>query len=155
MPYYAQIDAFRRCFSVSQTAGLVDAEDMIEISGYDTALLGSEYDKTTGQWIAPALTAANRHITTLAFRNRFTRAEKVTLEMAALDNPAAAMAQRQQAAALRADLKDQESATFIDLDRPDTRAGVQALEAAGLIAEGRALQILDAPVQDLERSRGG
>jgi hypothetical protein len=98
---------------------------------------------------------AARHITTLAFRNRFTRAEKVTLEMAALDNPAAAMAQRQQAAALRADLKDQESATFIDLDRPDTRAGVQALEAAGLIAEGRALQILDAPVQDLERSRGG
>jgi len=99
--------------------------------------------------------AVVRHITTLAFRNRFTRAEKVTLEMAALDNPAAAMAQRQQAAALRADLKDQESATFIDLDRADLRAGVQALEAAGLIAAGRALQILDAPVQEIERFRGG
>lgn len=154
MPYYAQIDALRRCFSVSQTAGLVDAEDMIEISGYDTALLGSEYDKTTGQWIAPALTAANRHITALAFRNRFTRAEKVTLEMAALDDPAASMAQRQQSAALRSDMKDQESAQFIDLDRADTRTGVQTLEAAGLLAAGRALEILDAPVQAHEQAKG-
>jgi hypothetical protein len=96
-----------------------------------------------------------RHITKLGFRNRFTRAEKVVLEMAALDNPAASMAQRQQSAALRADLKDQEGATFIDLDRADLRAGVQALEAAGLIAAGRALQILDAPVQEIERFRGG
>ena len=96
-----------------------------------------------------------RHITKLAFRNRFTRAEKVTLEMAALDNPAASLAQRQQSAALRADLKDPEGAPFIDLDRADLRAGVQALEASGLIAAGRALQILDAPVQEIERFRGG
>lgn len=92
-----------------------------------------------------------RHITTLAFRNRFTRAEKVTLEMAALDDPAASMAQRQQSAALRSDMKDQESAQFIDLDRADTRTGVQTLEAAGLLAAGRALEILDAPVQPNER----
>jgi hypothetical protein len=91
-----------------------------------------------------------RHITKLAFRNRFTRAEKVAIEMASIDNPAASMAQRQQSAALRADLKDQEGATFIDLDRADLRAGVQALEAAGLIAAGRALQILDAPLQEIE-----
>ena len=94
------------------------------------------------------------HITGLAFRNRFTRAEKITLELAALDDPGATLAHRQQAAALRADLKDQERATYIDLDRTDTREGVQALEAAGLLGAGRALEILDAPVQPHERYRG-
>ena len=84
-----------------------------------------------------------RHITKLAFRNRFTQAEKAMLEIAALDNPAAPMQQRAQAAGLRASMKDQEVAQYIDLSRPETRAGVQALEAAGLLAAGRAAVILD------------
>lgn len=90
-------------------------------------------------------------ITKLAFRNRFTQSEKVALEIAALDNPAAAMPARAQAAALRATNADLAAAAFIDLQRPDTRAGVQMLEAAGLLATGRALEILDAPVAAEER----
>lgn len=90
-------------------------------------------------------------ITRLAFRNRFTQAEKVMMELAALDDPTAPMAQRQQAAAIRVYLADVAASTFVDLARADTRAGVQALEAAGLLAPGRALQILDAPVQAHER----
>ena len=90
-------------------------------------------------------------ITRLAFRNRFTQAEKVTLELAALDNPAASTAQRQQAAALRSYLKDLDAATFVDLERPDTVAGVQSLGAAGLLAEGRAAVILTAPIEAHER----
>ena len=90
-------------------------------------------------------------ITRLAFRNRFTLAEKAAIELAALDDPAAPMPRRQQAAALRANQADLAAATFIDLGRPDTRAGVQMLEAAGLLAEGRALEILDAPIQPEER----
>lgn len=93
------------------------------------------------------------HITKLAFRNRFTQAEKVTLEIASLDNPAASMAQRQQAAALRVNLADTASATYIDLSRTDTRAGVQMLEAAGLLGAGRALEILDTEITDAERYR--
>lgn len=93
----------------------------------------------------------SRHITRLAFRNRFTQAEKVALELASLDNPAATLAQRQQAAGLRVNLKDQENATFIDLGRPDTRAGVQQLQAAGLIGAGRAEVILDTPVLESEK----
>lgn len=103
---------------------------------------------------APANPAVLRRITKLAFRNRFTKAEKAGIEFAALDDPTAPIAQRQQAAALRADLKDQEQATYIDLDDEDTRAGVQTLEAVGLIAAGRAVEILDAPVQDRERFTG-
>lgn len=95
--------------------------------------------------------APDTRITKLAFRNRFTQAEKVMLEIASLDNPAATMPQRQQAAALRATLADTAAATFIDLSRAETRAGVQMLEAGGLLAAGRALVILDAPVMTEER----
>lgn len=94
---------------------------------------------------------ASTRVTKTAFRNRFTTAEKVTLELASLDNPAASMAQRQQAAMLRVGVADSASATFIDLARPDTRAGVQVLESAGILAAGRALEILDSPVQPAER----
>ena len=107
----------------------------------------AEYRYIDGQ----LLLAPGSHVTRLAFRNRFTAAEKVALEMASLDNPAGTLAQRQQAAALRVYLADVASASFVDLSRPDTRAGVQSLEAAGLLAAGRALQILDAPVQAHER----
>lgn len=104
------------------------------------------------QPVAP-VTVEDRRITRLAFRNRFTQSEKAAIEIAALDNPSAPMAQRAQSAALRASMKDQEVASFIDLSRPDTRAGVQQLEAAGLIAQGRAVEILDGPIADIERYR--
>lgn len=102
------------------------------------------------QEAAPTLPESLR-ITRLAFRNRFSLTEKATLELAALDNPAAAMPQRQQAAMLRAYLADLSAASHVDLGRADTRAGVQMLESAGLIAAGRADQILDAPIEAMER----
>lgn len=99
-----------------------------------------------------ALTLApDTRITRLAFRNRFTQAEKVMLELAALDDPASPMAQRQQAATLRVYLADVAASSFINLADPGTRAGVQALEAGGLLAAGRALVILGAPATPSER----
>ncbi len=90
-------------------------------------------------------------ITRLAFRNRFTQTEKVAIEIAALDVPSATMQQRTLAAALRANQADVLASTFIDLSRPDTRAGVQQLETFGLLAAGRAAVILDSPISDNER----
>lgn len=90
--------------------------------------------------------APDTRVTRLAFRNRFTQPEKVMLELAALDDPTAPMPQRQQAAAIRAHLADVAASSFVDLSRPDTCAGVQQLEAWGLLAAGRALQILDDPI---------
>ena len=113
---------------------------------FDVTRLG-EYRHEDGVLVL----AQDTRITRLAFRNRFTQAEKVALELAALDDPTTPMAQRQQAAALRATLSDAAAATFIDPIRADTRAGVQMLEAAGLLAAGRALEILDAPVTPEER----
>ncbi|KEH11381.1 hypothetical protein GY15_29120 [Delftia sp. 670] len=87
----------------------------------------------------------HRHITPLAFRRRFTATERAAIEWAAVDRADATSGERQQAAQLRSTLKDQELASFIDLDDPDVAAGVQLLETVGLIADGRALQITDTP----------
>lgn len=123
----------------------------------DERFMQEHYPKGSYRLVQPvdaAPATADRRITKLAFRNRFTKAEKTGIELAALDDPTAPIAQRQQAAALRADLKDQDQATFIDVDDQDTRTGVLTLEAVGLIAAGRAVEILDAPVQDNERFTG-
>ena len=113
---------------------------------FDVTRLG-EYRYEDGALVL----APDTRITRLAFRNRFTSAEKMALEMAALDDPTAPMAQRQQAAVLRVHLADVAASTFIDLGSQDTRAGVLALEAGGLLTEDRVLEILDAPVQPHER----
>ena len=162
MPYYAQLTQDRIAVAVTQTSGLLPPDPLlVEIDGLHNGLLGKLYDAEASAAAgrptfvdAPLTGEAHRRITKLAFRNRFTKAEKAGIEFAALDDPTAPIAQRQQAAALRADLKDQEQATFIDLDDEDTRAGVLTLEAVGLIAAGRAVEILDAPVQDKERFTG-
>lgn len=98
---------------------------------------------------APALPA--RAITYWAFRKRFTTAERIALELGALDDPTAPIAERQVAASVRVYLADAAAAAWIDLDDDATRAGLDALEAAGLLAEGRAAEIAEAPVADSER----
>lgn len=101
--------------------------------------------------VPPTATVPPRAITYWAFRKRFTHTERVGLELAGLDDPIADAAQRQLAASVRVYLADAAAAAWIDLDDEDTRTGVQALEAAELIAQGRSAQILDSPVQELER----
>lgn len=96
----------------------------------------------------------DRRITKLAFRNRFGRDTKIDIEMAALDDPSLTWEQRRAAAGVRVDLADQRDAEHIDLDRAETRAGVEYLEATGLIGAGRAAEILDAPIQEHERFKG-
>lgn len=89
-----------------------------------------------------------RHITQLAFLSRFTDPEAITIDLASIGATP-------QAAGMRRYLSKVNAATFIDLDRPDTRAGVQALEAVGILTEGRALEILDTPIDAQERPQGG
>jgi len=88
-----------------------------------------------------------RRITRLAFLSRFSDSEAVAIDLASIGATP-------QAAGMRRYMSKVNAATYIDLDRADTRAGVQALEAAGMLAAGRALQILDAPVQPEEGWRG-
>lgn len=86
-------------------------------------------------------------ITRLAFLNRFTDTEAITFDLASQGATV-------QAAGMRRYMTKVNAAEFIDLQRADTRAGVQALEAAGLLAAGRAAVILDTPPTDEELYRG-
>ena len=98
----------------------------------------------------PQPVVAPRVVSVLGFRSRFTPAEKAAIEWAAVDRPDQPEAQRMQAAALRATLADQAAAQFIHLDDPVTVVGVQGLEALGIIEPGRALAILDTPIEPKE-----
>lgn len=93
---------------------------------------------------------AARRITVLAFRRRFTMAEKAAIEFAAVDRADATIEQRQQSAALRASLADQAAATFIDLDDADVISGITALEVFGIIDSQRVSEILTTSVSEGE-----
>lgn len=83
------------------------------------------------------------YITRLAFRSRLTNEEKVAIYTAA-----------ESSVQLKVFLDDLASATYVDLTRPDTIAGINFLETAGLVASGRAAEILDTTISDAERWNG-
>jgi hypothetical protein len=114
--------------------------------GFDPARL-SDYTLLDGEVVF----IPSSRITKLAFRNRFNQGEKVTLELASIHNPAAAPANQQAAAALRVYLADVAAATWVDLLRADTRAGVQALATYGILTQARVDAILDSPILPEER----
>lgn len=93
-----------------------------------------------------------RHLTVLAFRNRFTRAEKIRIELAGIDDPAASQQTRERAAVIRVGQADLAAATFVDVDRQGTREDVMAFDAMGLLdSPDRARAILDDPIEAHER----
>lgn len=53
MPYYAQINAERIVTAVTQTAGLIDQPDMIEVLSLDAELTGCWYDAEASTPQAP------------------------------------------------------------------------------------------------------
>ena len=96
-----------------------------------------------------------RHITRLAFLQRITMPEHVAIELASIHDPASDTATQVRAATLRKMLQLVNAATWIDLDRPDTRGMVQQIEAMGMLAPGRALEILDGEILPIERPAEG
>lgn len=92
-----------------------------------------------------------RHITKLAFRQRFTQAERIAIEIAALDNPNGTQQEREISAAIRSYLKDVDVAKFIDLDRSDLQTGVNFLETIGILSPGRANEIISQEITPEER----
>ena len=141
----------------------MDGVDLIGVSGgqrtvYPAAAFGGAVveikDYTPPTPIPEPPAPELRYITKLAFRNRFTTKEKVMIELAGSYNPADHIQKQQLAATVRVSNADIEASTYIDLDRPDTRAGVKSMEDFGLLAAGRADEILDSPAQDFERYKG-
>lgn len=139
---------------------IVLSDSATYISGYGDTILIEGLDPqpaigwwyTNGTFTMPEITPTdstqgppNRYITKLAFLSRFTDQEAIGIDLASIGTTP-------QAAALRRYQNKVSAAKFIDLDRQDTREGVLALEGAGLLPAGRALEILDAPILDEERA---
>lgn len=80
-----------------------------------------------------------RLITVFAFRMRLTNDEKTAIYVAAATIPQ-----------LRVWLDDLATASWVDLDLPQLRTALMSLEGT-LLAHGRAVEVLDAPVQPFER----
>lgn len=104
---------------------------------------------TTGGWQygtyapEPAPEVVDMRITKLAFKQRFTQQERIDIREASKTIPQVY------------DFEDLvNSATFIDLSRDDTKIAVNAVEPVIPLTQGRANEILAAPIQEHERYRG-
>jgi len=88
----------------------------------------------------PELPPEVYQITQFAFKSRLTDVERKAIRAAAKTNE---------------DIEDfmdlLNSAKYIDLQDPTTRAGITFLETAGLLASGRSVVILDSPILQNER----
>ena len=89
--------------------------------------------------VQPAPPAPNWKITSYAFMQRLTSAERIAIRTVAASSPALYD---------YIDLLNQ--ATYADLSDPVTGGGVQALETAGLLAPGRAAVVLTTPPTQAE-----
>lgn len=91
-----------------------------------------------------ALVSAGKiNLTKLQFRRRFTLPERIAVDAFNASYEGNPMLTDEQKAAIRTNLKDYDEAFDIDLSDEGTIAGVQMYEALGLIAPGRAAEILN------------
>lgn len=103
-----------------------------------------------GEFLPPPDTTPTfgRIITKLAYRMRFTAAEKRAIKKASLGLNNTLTEDQWLSVAVAQD--DIMSAGYIHLDRPETVSGTQGLEALGLIGVGRSTEILSPPVWSKE-----
>lgn len=149
MPRYAMVNEG----GTVETVFLHDSADLTAWAGKAAVLLpddspvGPGYVRSGLEFAAPApVVRTFTRMTVLAFRNRFTMPEKISLELFQVPVAGDPAPTAQARAMLRANEKDTAAALFIDPSRADTRAGVLGLEQIGLLAAGRALIILDTPI---------
>ena len=143
--FYAQVNAGGIVLGVTQVAAEINAPDLVPIESLDTALIGQRWNPQTQAFEPgpPPVLPAGRLASNKAFLSRFTDDEAIDIDLASIGAT-------REAAAVRRYLSKVNAAQHIDLTDDETRTGVQALEAAGLLQPGRALTILDAPIEPKE-----
>ena len=143
--FYAQVNAGFIVLGVTQVAAEINAPDLVPIESLDTALIGQRWNPEAQAFEPgpPPVQPTGRLISNKAFLSRFTDDEAIDLDLASIGAT-------REAAAVRRYLSKVNAAQHIDLIDDETRDGVQALEAAGLLQPGRALVILDAPIEPKE-----
>ena len=110
---------------------LPDTYQVVAIDGDTLRLSVGDFDVQYCTFSHTGTLPGSNILTRLQFRNRFSQAEKVAIYTAA-----------EQVIAIKVWLDDLMVVEFVDLTAPETIAGVQGLEQAGLLAAGRANEIL-------------
>ena len=143
--FYAQVNAGFIVLGVTQVAAEINAPDLVPIESLDTALIGQRWNPEAQAFEPgpPPPVPTERNVSRKAFLSRFTDAEAIDIDLASIGAT-------REAATVRRYLSKVNAAQHIELADNETRTGVQALEAAGLLQPGRALVILDAPIEPKE-----
>ena len=143
--FYAQTDDERIVIGVTHAAGLIEGVHMVPIESLDASLIGKRWNPEVQDFEPgpPPPVPTERNVSRKAFLSRFTDAEAIDIDLASIGAT-------REAATVRRYLSKVNAAQHIDLADNETRTGVQALEAAGLLQPGRALVILDAPIEPKE-----
>lgn len=130
MNYYADVNSDNVCVSVQETTGNLGthAAHLIPVSGYE--VLGKKLVNGVWEDYTPP-TVRKAILTKLEYMDRFTDAELAGIYTAAKSS-----------VQVEVWLEKFKLATDINIDDPRTIDGLQALEAAGLLAAGRAAEIL-------------
>ena len=143
--FYAQTDDERIVIGVTHAAGLIEGVHMVPIESLDASLMGKRWNAEAQAFEPgpPPELPTGRLVSNKAFLSRFTDDEAIDIDLASIGAT-------REAAAVRRYLSKVNAAQNIDLADDETRTGVQALEAGGLLQPGRALAILDAPIEPKE-----
>ena len=145
MHYYAHLNAESKVTSVTQHHEPLNSAEVVAITSFDADLIGQRWnpDAQAFEPAPPPAEPTERNVSRKAFLSRFTDAEAIDIDLASIGPT-------RKAATVRRYLSKVNAAQHIDLADNETRTGVQALEAGGLLQPGRALAILDAPIEPKE-----
>lgn len=127
------------CESPNQPLILLPIESEIP-SGYTE--VGTTADPS---YLSNTLASGSR-ITRRAFRDRLLPAEKVTIELASIDDPNATQQERQLSALMRVFKEDLANAEYIDLLNPNVQSALEVFEQYGIIASGRTQVIINSTI---------
>lgn len=140
---HIMVDQDNKVISISYLSTLVPAAGKV-VSESVVVELGYIHDPVANTYSPDNIVVvSNTKLSKLGFRNRFTFQEKVTIEEAAASD-----------AQVRVLLKDQDSATYIDISRQDTIAGVNMLVSKQLLTAERAELILSTAILPTEIYNG-
>lgn len=133
MPYYAEIDPNTRiCHAVTETHSEIVADHMLAVPELNAALTGKMHNIKTGAFevVAPE----PRVLSKSDYLKRFTQSERIAIRNAGKVNDV-----------VNDYIELMNAAVTVDLDNGETVAGLNSLEAATVLAPGRALEIRGLP----------
>ena len=133
-------------YNIVDTSGTISPVDQGQEIPAGGVVIGETSDANYLAMLVPGVAIISK----FAFLQRFTETELVAIELAKIHDSSSSQSQQQFAAMLRLHQLKLDASKYVDLMHSETVSGLNGLEAAGLLATGRASAILNAPVQPEE-----